>query len=150
MKIAWLLAFVTGMFAFVANAEGIGKGALFGTWEGGDGASEAIYGKLTLTKNGVSWSGGAACRGTYSIESKETSDRYPNMFGRPTQGRTFTLFKLRLDLRNCQENVGAFLFAFPSDDKGSYVEFVEFGKDGQVNGVMHFYKIGAPAGSGKE
>src|SRR6266571_6137834 len=140
-KIALLLVLVT-LGIRPSSAGENGDDLLIGVWSGGGTASRAIYGKLVITKSRISWQGetpSSFCKTTYTVVEKGTSDRYPNMNGRPTPGRTYRILKLKLGPPECPGNDGSFIFAFPSYAEG-YAEVVTHGKDGRVTGVMDFDK----------
>lgn len=140
-KIALLLVLITSGIRPICAGEN-GDNILLGVWSGGGTASRAIYGTLVISKKQISWQGetpSSSCRTTYTVVERGTSDRYPNMNGEPTPGRTYRTFKLRLGPPECTENHGSFLFAFPSNAEG-YVEVVTYDKNGRATGVVDFIK----------
>ncbi|WP_156427849.1 hypothetical protein [Thiohalocapsa sp. ML1] len=127
-----------------APAAEAGEAALLGTWSGNDRASEAIYGKLQIGETSISWRGGnpynPPCETTYALVSTWSDTTYPdNTFGLQS-GRTFRIFKLKLEPKPCTGLEGYFQFALPTDEPG-YAEVVTYGTDDEQTGWHNFSKI---------
>ena len=138
MQRKWIIALILASFSYVAFAD---EERLVGTWIGNDRASQAIYNTIEITKNEISWGGhrphNPYCKTTYTIVSKKTGETYPDNV-RTIQGKTFTIFKLKLVSTNCTENHGYFQFALSSDD---YAEVVPYDKDNLSLGWHNFSKL---------
>lgn len=116
---------------------------LLGVWSGNDRASEAIYGTMHIGKNEISWGGSNPynpyCKTTYSLVAHYSDATYPGNTFRLVAGRTFNIYKLKLDPKPCTGHNGYFQFALPSDNE-SYAEVVTYDTNERQTGWHNFSK----------
>jgi hypothetical protein len=141
MNRAWVILVLALAGAPAAEA---GEAALLGTWSGNDRASEAIYGKMQIGETSISWGGGnpynPPCETTYVLVSSWSDTTYPDNTFSLQPGRTFRIFKLKLEPKPCTGLEGYFQFALPTDEPG-YAEVVTYGTDDEQTGWHNFSKI---------
>jgi len=137
----------TYLFVVSVNTAHADESKLIGVWVGNDRASEAIYEKITITKEHISWGGdnnpnNAYCITTYNIVSRDTSETYPGNDSPPRKGVTFAVFKLKLAQKSCTKQHGYFQFALPSygHPPDGYAEVIPYTKDDRPMGWHNFSK----------
>lgn len=135
------IAAYAAIYAQTASAD---QEMLLGTWNGNDRASEAIYGTMLISKRKISWGGSNPynpyCQTTYTLVDQYSSETYPDNPFTLVAGRTFTIFKLKLDPQACIAQEGYIQFALPSD-QDKYAEVVTYGTDDRQIGWHNFSKL---------
>lgn len=133
------LILITGTACLESVAENTGS-ELVGAWEGHSTAGRATYKVIVITNTKISWKGdGSSCDTKYTVIERKTSDRYPNMGGKPLPGVTYNLYKIKLGPPDCaNSSTGFFLFAIPSNSI-LYGEVMGFDRDGHSSGSMDVF-----------
>lgn len=132
---------VMAAYAQLAVAE---ENMLLGVWSGNDRASEAIYGTMQISKKQITWGGSNPynpdCKTTYTLMAKYSAMTYPNNTFPLIAGRTFIIYKLKLDPQACTGHEEYVQFALPSD-RNEYAEVVTYGSDDRQTGWHNFSKV---------
>jgi len=138
-----LIAVVAVMTGCTQMAEA-DENMLLGVWSGNDRASEATYGAIHIARKQISWGGhnpyNPYCGTTYTLDAKYSDTTYPGNTFPIVTGRTFTIYKLKLDPQPCTGRQGYFQFALTSDNN-SYAEVVTYSTDDRQDGWHNFSKV---------
>lgn len=85
-KTLWSLLVLFSLISNAIAAEAINEKALQGAWEGGDHASESIYGVIIISKNNISWGGtnkyNPKCSTKFVVEKEAVGASFKEIMGK--------------------------------------------------------------------
>jgi uncharacterized protein len=121
---------------------------LKGLWNGGGGASLAIYGNVLITDHVIIWGGSQSgdktyCKTTYTIEKKPPETIFEDAFGRiytPNEKSQFKIYNLKLNPRRCT-TYRANLILMLRQNLPDYAEFFEYEKNNHISGKLGLHKL---------
>jgi hypothetical protein len=143
----WLIQRVVLCVSVVASAQCFALATppeLFGVWEAGARAYQAIYGRLKISTRVIQFSpngGRWKCPTPYEVVEVGDADSYPDAQRPfPPSVPSWRYVKVRLGKSKCPVAAN-FVFAF-WDDTPDYLGFVEFRNNSQWSGTGHFHRAG--------
>ena len=121
---------------------------LKGLWNGGGGASLAIYGNVLITDHVIIWGGSESatkiyCKTTYTIEKKLPETIFEDAFGRiytSNEKSQFKIYNLKLNPRRCTTDLTNLLLML-RQNLPDYATFLEYEKNNHVSGKLGLHKF---------
>ncbi|HSI25101.1 MAG TPA: hypothetical protein VK952_05720 [Methylotenera sp.] len=123
-----------------------GQEDLIGNWEGGDTASYAIYGVMNVNTKTISWKKNynypRNCNLRYQVQEEQGNIEFQDQIGNKhlTGNSKEPTYLLKVTQDNCSTGLGYVRFSFPLENDRSYMAFIEYDSNMQVQGLMHFHK----------
>lgn len=123
-----------------------GENSFMGTWQGGDAASMAIYGRLRISASHLVWGGHdkqhPTCRAAYVLAPEEFGTRFADQSGRvyiTAPDSKFRSYLLKIKGGKCAAGISHLRLTL-DDDSPNYLATVEYNGLRQPVGFMHFFR----------
>ena len=119
---------------------------LYGTWHGGDKASDAIYGTMKIGKSSITWkgnNGAPRCTVSYRRElesyGKKFLDQTDNNYVTASGEHRYATFLLKIKGGKCTLNITHFRLTLDREITG-YLAMIEYETGTKPVGRMHFHR----------
>lgn len=136
-----VLAMCLGSFPSFAN-----ENSFMGTWQGGDSASMAIYGRLRISESRIVWGGHSkqhpTCRAVYTLEHEESGTRFADQSGHvyiTESDSKFRSYLLKIKGGKCAAGISHLRLTL-DDESTNLLAMVEYNGLRQPVGFMHFFR----------